>query len=82
MLAQIAAETRRSWVADPKKVKTSDFVIEVGSEAKQRSDRLKAKTAASKQAWFGAVGLGSDSKAEKKKRQHGRRELRRSVRRV
>jgi hypothetical protein len=50
-LAQIAAEVRRSFVENPRKVKISDFFIELVSPDK------KAKVEKSKQSWAAALKL-------------------------
>lgn len=46
-LAMIAAEIRRSWVKEPKKVNTKDFILRrqrgvTGASVEERTQRLKA----------------------------------------
>jgi hypothetical protein len=51
-LAQIAAEVRRGWVANPRKVQTKDFIIELKPPTAP-ADRIKK----SKSAWGGFLGI-------------------------
>lgn len=49
-LAQIACETRRGWVSEPKKVKMDDFILKFGEPAKPSS----------KDVWASILGIKLD----------------------
>jgi len=54
-LAQIAAEIRRGWAQHPKKVKTSDFLLNFGLEESEEDFQQRNKK--SKGFWFRALGI-------------------------
>lgn len=56
-LAQIAAEVRRGWVKDPKKVRAQDFLLR-----EETNDDRKNRMQKSKSAWLTAVGIKLEDK--------------------
>jgi hypothetical protein len=52
-LAQLTAETRRSWVKSPNKVKTNDFLL----RPKEETEKMKK----SKSVWLGALNIKSSN---------------------
>lgn len=61
-LAQIAMEVRRSYVKDPNRVKLSSFLMKFSTPEEAEvvdsaKDPRSVKTAVSKAAWFGALGM-------------------------
>lgn len=70
-LANIIAETRRSWVKNPSKVKLTDFLFH--PESRDKKPEVKAaspdkdKLDAYKQIWFTATGLNSKKKVQRKR---------------
>ena len=63
--AQIAAEVRRSWVKDKKRIKVKDFLIKFSLAKK--SEKLNAEEKElqlnkSKSFWMGLVSLGKRKK--------------------
>jgi len=55
-LAKLTAETRRSWVAEPKAVNDKDFLI-VSKEEKEKEVVDEKKVEKSKQFWLSGLGL-------------------------
>lgn len=70
-LAQIAAEVRRSYVADARKVKVMDFLINLTPAAPAKpvlpEDR-KVQMAKSKTAWAGHLNIDLQKKRRKQKK--------------
>lgn len=71
-LAALTAEVRRSWVKDPSKVDTKDFIIQF-EEVKPKDEPpseevLEQRITKSKAAWFGAAGLKTRKPPPQKKK--------------
>lgn len=65
-LAQIAAEIRRSYAKNPRKVKLDWFMLELDADKEKKSKTVKTAPSKSKQIWMAAL-------APKRKGENARR---------
>jgi len=60
-LAQVACETRRSYVKEPSKVKLKDFLLDFEPKQQKKLTR-EERTKVAKNFWFSALGLDQSGK--------------------